>query len=49
MAPTEVLTDEKIDALLHEAEARLRAKVAAPTDDEISLDVVDKSLRSRKP
>jgi hypothetical protein len=49
MAGTGILTDEQIDALLNEAEARLRAKDAAPTDDEISLDIIDKSSRSRKP
>ena len=44
----EILTDEQIDELLTQAEARLRAKAQAPNDDEILFQTTGATSKSRK-
>ena len=44
-----ILTDEQIDELLSQAEARLRAKAKGTNEDEILLESTDTTSKSRKP
>lgn len=48
MAEAALLTDEQIDGLLKQAEARLRAKAEGINENEISLEPVNTS-KARKP
>ncbi|OAP57067.1 hypothetical protein AYL99_09180 [Fonsecaea erecta] len=48
MTGTSVLSDEQIDDLLAQAEARLREKSKATDEDEISLEIVKPTTTSRK-
>ena len=49
MAGVETLTDEQIDDLLSQAEARLRAKSQGPSEDPILFEPVDATSKARKP
>ncbi len=44
-----ILTDEQIDDLLTQAEARLRAKAEGMNEDEILLEQTATTSKSRKP
>lgn len=49
MGEPDILTDEQIDELLNQAEARLRAKAEGTNSDEILLETAESAPKSRKP